>query len=245
MLNKNNLPLMGYPIFCGSLNDINFLSPQKKIVNTLNSHSYIVAKDDSQFQQALLESDLLLPDGSGIVLAAKVIKSQSITKIAGADLHRHLLEKINKIGGKVFYLGASDNTLHKISEKIKTEFPNIKMQCFSPPYKESFTQQENQEMQTAINEFSPDALFVGMTAPKQEKWLHENSSNLNFKVASSIGAVFDFYAGTVKRPSQFWINLHLEWLIRLISEPKRLWKRNFVSSSLFLRDVFLLKNKDL
>lgn len=82
---------------------------------------------------------------------------------------------------------------------------------------------------------------LGMTALKQEKWLHAHKEHLNFKIASSLGAVFDFYAGTVVRPSQFWIDMHLEWLPRLLKEPKRLWKRNFVSTPLFLTEMMLYK----
>ena len=80
-----------------------------------------------------------------------------------------------------------------------------------------------------------------MTAPKQEKWLHKHKDQLNFKVASSIGAVFDFFAGTVERPCQIWIDFHLEWMGRLIKEPKRMWKRNLISTPLFLFDMFLFK----
>ncbi|MDC0590214.1 WecB/TagA/CpsF family glycosyltransferase, partial [Porticoccaceae bacterium] len=76
-----------------------------------------------------------------------------------------------------------------------------------------------------------------MTAPKQEKWLFQHSEQLCFKVASSIGAVFDFYAGTVDRPSDFWIKIHLEWLPRLLKEPKRLWRRNFISTPVFIFDI--------
>jgi N-acetylglucosaminyldiphosphoundecaprenol N-acetyl-beta-D-mannosaminyltransferase len=77
-----------------------------------------------------------------------------------------------------------------------------------------------------------------MTAPKQERWVHDNRGNLNAPLICCIGAVFDFYAGTVKRSGQFWINAGLEWLPRLIREPKRLWRRNFVSTPLFLWYVF-------
>ena len=234
---------MSYNIFSDNLNDINFFSSKKRIINTINAHSYVVAKSDQVFQRALLSSDVLLPDGSGIVLAAKMIKSKSINKISGSDLHNHLLKEINRIGGKVFYLGASNDTLSKISQKLKIEYPNITMEYFSPPYKDSFSEKDNEEMINIINKSSPDVLFIGMTAPKQEKWITENSPKLNFKVACTIGAVFDFYAGTIIRPSQFWLNLHLEWLVRLIGEPKRLWRRNFISSSVFLKDVLKQKFK--
>jgi N-acetylglucosaminyldiphosphoundecaprenol N-acetyl-beta-D-mannosaminyltransferase len=92
-------------------------------------------------------------------------------------------------------------------------------------------------MIAAINAFKPDILFVGMTAPKQEKWVYAHKAQIDARIICSIGAVFDFYAGTVKRPSAFWINLGLEWLPRLLKEPRRLARRNFISTPAFLWDV--------
>jgi len=233
------MKIMNYEVFTGELNSINL--ENKKVVNTINPHSYVTAKSDTYFTEALKNSDLLVPDGSGIVLAAKQINKQSIKKIAGADLHKFLLEKMNKKNRKVFYMGASQNTLNKIEEKIKKEYQNITVSSYSPPFKDEFSKEENDIILSKINKFKPDVLFIGMTAPKQEKWLHTHKDDLDFKIASSIGAVFDFYAGTVQRPSQIWLDLHLEWLGRLVKEPKRMWKRNFVSTPLFLLDIVLFK----
>lgn len=231
--------IMNYEVFTDELNTIDLET--KKVINTINPHSYVTAKNDKDFKKALQESDLLIPDGSGIVLAAREIYNAKIKKIAGSDLHFFLLKTINKKGGKIFYMGSSQNTLDKIEEKIKLEYPNIVVQSYSPPFKPLFSKEDNETIVSKINAFKPDILFVGMTAPKQEKWLHKHKQRLDFKVASSIGAVFDFYAGTVVRPSQFWLDLHLEWFPRLLKEPKRLWKRNFVSTPLFLLEIFLFK----
>ncbi len=233
------MKIMNYEVFVDDLETIDLET--KKIINTINPHSYITAKSDMKFKKALQSSDLLIPDGSGIVLAAKQINKKSIKKIAGADLHKFLLSKMNEQSGKVFYMGASQNTLDKIEERIKKEYSNIQVQSYSPPFKFQFSQEDNDIIVSEINKFQPDVLFIGMTAPKQEKWLYEHKEKLRFKVASSIGAVFDFYARTVERPSQFWIDMHLEWLPRLLKEPKRLWKRNFVSAPLFLWDILLYK----
>ncbi len=233
------MKIMDYNVFVDELETLDIAD--KKVINTINPHSYITANSDGMFKEALNDSDLLIPDGSGIVLAAKMINKKTINKIAGADLHTFLLSKMNEEGGKVFYMGSSQNTLDKIEEKIKNEYPNITVQSYSPPFKPEFTQEEDTVIVNLINDFKPNILFVGMTAPKQEKWLHQHKDNLHFNVASSIGAVFDFYAGTVKRPSQIWVNLHLEWLPRLINEPKRLWRRNFISTPLFLFEILKFK----
>lgn len=230
---------MNYNVFTDQLSTIDL--NKRQVINTINPHSYVTAKEDKAFQTALHASDLLIPDGSGIVLAAKQIHNQKIEKIAGFDLHNFLLEETNKKGGKIFYMGASQTTLDKIHEKIAKEYPNIKVASYSPPYKDTFNEEENRQIVQSINDFNPDVLFIGMTAPKQEKWLHQNKNQLNFTIASSIGAVFDFYADVIPRPSQFWIRLHLEWFVRFIAEPKRLWRRNFVSTPKFLLDMMLFK----
>jgi N-acetylglucosaminyldiphosphoundecaprenol N-acetyl-beta-D-mannosaminyltransferase len=230
---------MNYKVFTENLNvlDLN----KRQIINTINPHSYVTAKEDSKFKKALFSSDILIPDGSGIVFAAKQLHNRKIKKIAGYNLHHFLLSEMNKKNGKIFYMGASENTLFRIEEKIKNEYPNVEVGFYSPPFKDSFTEDENYQIIKNINAFNPDVLFVGMTAPKQEKWLYDNEKKLNFTIASSIGAVFDFYAEVVPRPSNIWIKLHLEWLARLLAEPRRLWKRNFISTPKFLFDMLLYK----
>ncbi len=213
------------------------------VINTLNPHSFITAEKDTVFKEALQSGEYLIPDGIGIVWAAKFLKGEKITKIAGADLHLHLLEELQKTGGRVFYLGASENTLSKIKERANKEYPNLEIHTYSPPYKAEFSEEDNQAMLTAINNVKPDILFVGMSAPKQEKWVHKHKHQLQVGKIGCIGAVFDFYAGTVKRSGQFWISLGLEWLPRLLREPRRLWRRTVVSTPLFILTVVREKIK--
>lgn len=235
------LDVMGYNVFYDDLNRLKVPVDGKIVINTINPHSYVTAKSDKAFAEALRCSDILLPDGSGIVLAAAQIRKQNMKKIAGADLHSYLLERLNETKGRCFYMGASPATLEKIRQRLASEYPEVDAGFYSPPYKPKFSDEENRQILEAIAAFKPDVLFVGMTAPKQEKWLFEHQDRLEVSVACSIGAVFDFYAGTVQRPSQFWIDMHLEWLPRFLKEPRRLWKRNFVSTPLFLRDMLLYR----
>ncbi|HPB14007.1 MAG TPA: WecB/TagA/CpsF family glycosyltransferase [Bacteroidales bacterium] len=204
------------------------------MVATLNPHSYIMALKDAQFREALQSADILIPDGVGIQLAAKVLERRRIEKIAGSDLHEVIITSLNKRGGSCFYLGSSDETLLKIRERLSAEHPAVRVATYSPPFRELFSDEENAAMISAVNSFVPDVLFVGMTAPKQEKWVHEHRDKLSVPLICPVGAVFDFYAGTVQRSGQFWIRMGLEWLPRLLREPGRLWKRNFISTPLFL-----------
>src|SRR5690606_27061948 len=150
---------------------------------------------------------------------------ESIKKIAGADVFKHLMVELEKKGGRCFFLGSSKPTLDKINKKLARNYPNVKAGFFSPPFKPVFSGEDSSEMVKAVNRFQPDVLFVGMTAPKQEKWVQAFKNELDAPIICAIGAVFDFYAGTVDRPKQFWIDMGLEWFIRLNREPKRLWKR--------------------
>jgi N-acetylglucosaminyldiphosphoundecaprenol N-acetyl-beta-D-mannosaminyltransferase len=226
-------------IFTGNLSGL----PKKKLlINTINAHSYNVANDDLDFLKALQGSDIILPDGIGVVLGY-ILLNKRIEKIAGADLFLYEMKRLQENNGSCFFLGSSEATLLKISEKISFEFPAVRVQTYSPPYRPVFTAEENEAMIQAVNIFQPDVLFIGMTAPKQEKWAYEHFNSLQAKHVCCIGAVFDFYAGTVNRPPQWMINIGLEWLGRLIKEPKRMWHRYLVSSPVIIKDVLLYKLK--
>lgn len=239
MINRDTISILGYHIFMG--NKQFFAGVVTGVVHTLNPHSYVLARKDTLFHDALKSADLLIPDGVGIRYAARLLEGKNIEKIAGSDLHEIIINSLDKREGSCFYLGSSDETLLKIRERLAKEHPAVRAEVFSPPFRMVFSEEENNEMISGVNSFSPDVLFVGMTAPKQEKWVHENRDKLNAPMICSIGAVFDFYAGTVKRSGKFWINLGLEWLPRLLREPRRLWKRNFVSTPMFMWYVLVDK----
>lgn len=229
----------GYALFAGNLNELGFNG--KTMVNTLNQYSFCMAEKDPAFKQALQQSNVLLPDGIAIVAAVKMDTGRSIQKISGWDLHQHLLGRLNQQAGRCFYLGSSAQTLKKIQQRLAADCPDVEAGFYSPPFKTVFSTEDNELMVEAVNNFKPDVLFIGMTAPKQEKWAVEHLQQLNASIICTIGAVFDFYAGTVKRPGKFWIRLGLEWLGRLLHEPKRLWKRYLYYGPVFL--FLLIKYK--
>ena len=231
--------LLNYNIYNKKLQNID--CNKIRIINTINPHSYCVSRKDEKFEAALKASDILLPDGIGIVWAEKVINNNIIQKIAGFDVFEFLMNDMNAKKGTVFFLGASQNTLQSIREKTEIEFPNVNVYSYSPPYKTEFSETDSSNMCNIVNKANPDVLFVGMTAPKQEKWVHMNEHCIKANTICSIGAVFDFYAGNIKRPSQFWISLGLEWLPRFLKEPKRLAQRNLISTPKFIMEVLCFK----
>ena len=208
----------------------------KFLVDTVNAHSFVVAQKDEAFAKALMNSDALLPDGISIVKACRWLDTENVPfeKIAGADLFAYEMGKLEAKGGTCFFLGSSPETLALIERKAKEVYPNITVKSYSPPFRDSFSRTESQEMVDAVNAAHPDLLWVGMTAPKQEKWLYDHWADLDIHChAGAIGAVFDFFAGTVKRAPEGWIRLGLEWLYRLIKEPRRTWRRYLVSNPVF------------
>ena len=218
----------------------------KVLINTINAHSFNVAQKDKQFAETLMNGDYLIPDGASIVKACHCLKAKSQPKerVAGWDFFSYEMERLEGISkkenvrGKVMFMGSSEAVLAKIRERAYVDYPHLEIITFSPPYKEYFTDEDNSDIINAINDANPDLLWIGMTAPKQEKWVYSQWNNLNIHChVGTIGAVFDFYAGTVKRAPKFWQENSLEWLYRLIKEPKRMWKRYLIGNPLFVWNI--------
>ncbi len=205
----------------------------------LNPHSYAVALEDEGFARALRDADWLIPDGAGIVIASKLLGGRIRERVTGSDVFFGLHSRMNAATGmSVFFLGATEDTLARIRNRMATDYPSISVVgTFSPPFKPSYSTAELDEMIDAVNASRADVLWVGLTAPKQEKWIYENRSRLNVKFAGAIGAVFDFYTGQVKRSPLVFQRMGLEWLPRLIQQPRRLWRRMFISAPIFLWHV--------
>ena len=190
------------------------------------------------------EGDYLIPDGASIVKACRWLKakSQPTERIAGWDLFEIEMNRLNENGGVCMFMGSSERVLSMIREKSKEIYPNIIVETYSPPYKPEFSAEDNSAIINAINKVNPDLLWIGMTAPKQEKWTyaHWNDLKINCHVGT-IGAVFDFFAGTAQRAPIWWQKHSLEWLYRLLKEPKRMWRRYVIGNPLFIYNV--LKEK--
>lgn len=221
----------------GSKADLASLPEGKLLINTINAHSYNMARKDKQFAEALSKGDTLIPDGASIVKACEWIgaKSQPKERVAGWDLFAYEMDRLNRKGGKCMFMGSSEKVLALVKKRASVDYPNIIVEIYSPPYKPEFSDEDNRSIINAINEADPDLLWIGMTAPKQEKWTYSHWSELNIHChVGTIGAVFDFFAGTAKRAPLWWQSHSLEWLYRLIKEPRRMWRRYLVGNVLFL-----------
>lgn len=217
----------------------------KKLINTINAHSFNTAQKDGLFAEALRNGDYLIPDGASIVKACRWLgcKSQPKERVAGWDLFEFEMDRLNGKGGRCMFMGSSPKVLSLIVEKAKTVYPNIEIVTYSPPYKPEFTDEDNRAIVKAINDADPDLLWIGMTAPKQEKWAYSHWNELNIRChVGTIGAVFDFFAGTYERAPRWWQEHSLEWLYRLVKEPRRMWRRYVIGNPLFLLNVRREKN---
>lgn len=229
--------VLGYNVFSSKLT---IIDPQieKLLINTFSPNSYGLAAKDKRFETALKNSDILVLDGIGVAFGSIILNGKNIKKISGQDCFDYFIALSNKKNWKVFFLGSTIQTLERIQRKLFIEYPFVNSAFYSPPFKDEFSLDDNSTIRQCINSFSPDILFVGLTAPKQEKWAYENKDLINARIIVTIGNVFDWYAGNSKRPGKFWIKLRLEWLVRIILRPE-IFKRNTKNQLRFLRDLFL------
>lgn len=218
----------------------------KLLINTINAHSYNVAQEDVLFAEALQKGDVLTADGASIVHACRWLHtpSQPTERVAGWDVFMYEMTALEKLAEAqktpktVLFMGSSSEVLQRIVERAALDFPYLKILTFSPPYKPAFTPEDDAAIIRAINSANPDLLWIGMTAPKQEKWTYSHWQELNIRChVGTIGAVFDFYAGTAKRAPLWWQQHSLEWLYRLIKEPRRMWRRYIIGNAKFIRNI--------
>lgn len=222
----------------------------KLLINTINAHSYNMAQKDALFAEALTKGDVLIPDGASIVKACRWLKakSQPAERCAGWDLFAFEMQHLEELSKQevedgiterrksVMFMGSSEKVLALIKERAAKDFPSMEVITYSPPFKPEFNEEDSRAIILAINAAQPDLLWIGMTAPKQEKWTYSHWDELHINChVGTIGAVFDFYAGTMQRAPLWWQQHSLEWLYRLIREPRRMWRRYLIGNALFIK----------
>ena len=234
--------LLGIPIDRKALVDIVHKSmhaidhrSSQRVFACANPHSLVIAQQDSAFHQALTGADMVVVDGVGLSLMTRFVGIRIGPRITGTDYFQGVLNALQQRGsGRVFFFGSSQQVLDRITKRFAADFPALTLcGALSPPFG-TWSEEENHRMVKTINDAEPDVLWVGMTAPKQEKWVEANRRQLTVPVIGSIGAVFDFYAGTYSRAPEWVCDIGLEWAYRFILEPRRMWRRNFVSAPKFV-----------
>lgn len=214
-------------------------APAARWLACLNPHSYAVARADARFWSALQSATWLVPDGGGIVLASHLLRGRIAARVSGPDVFLEVSRALDARGPfSAMFLGSTEATLVQIRQRYQAQFQNVQgLHTHSPAFRDAFSEADILQMQALLRRHRPDVLWLGLTAPKQEILLARLSQTPDFRFAAGIGAAFDFYVGNVSRSPALFRRLGLEWLPRLLQQPRRLWRRTFVSAPIFLWDV--------
>ena len=182
------------------------------------------AWDSVWLRKVMNGADLVTPDGVPLVWSLRALGVRGATRVYGPYLTPRLLEAAEREGLPVGFYGAAPETLEKLLGMVRRRYPKLKVAyAWSPPYRR-LTGTEDQEVVREVNASGARILFIGLSSPKQDAWMHEHRGRIR-AVMLGVGAAFDFLAGTKRQAPRWMMPLGLEWLFRLVTEPRRLWKR--------------------
>lgn len=203
------------------------------VVNT-GMHGIMVAHRDSGFKAILNAADLFCPDGILVVMLARLHGHKVRKRLTGPELVWEFCKATSAKGYKHFFYGDTEETLQLLADKLQKAFPSLQIVgLHSPPFR-PLSPEEDEAVVREINQAGPDVLWVGLGAPKQERWLHEHRDRLSVPVAVGAGASFKFLGGATKRAPAWIRNSGLEWSWRLAQEPTRVWRRVFIDAPQFI-----------
>jgi N-acetylglucosaminyldiphosphoundecaprenol N-acetyl-beta-D-mannosaminyltransferase len=206
---------------------------ESRYVCICNVHSVVTTTSDIEFKIAVNSADMATPDGAPVDWALRRLGFSMQERINGPDLMWKYLAEAERVGQTVFFYGSTPITLEKLGKELAKHFPHLRVGgLHAPPFRPLATQ-EDEAIVNMINASGANVVFVGLGCPKQEKWMAEHRGRIN-AVMIGVGAAFDYHSGMVKRAPLWWQNNGLEWLYRLGSEPRRLFKRYMVTNTLFI-----------
>lgn len=214
-----------------AIQKIDELASNKKpsYVVTPNVDHIVKIESDNEFKQVYNEADLILTDGMPLIWISKLKGSPIKEKVSGSDLFPEVCKLAAEKGYKIFLLGAAEGVAAKAAVNLKLKFNGLNIVgTYSPSYGFEKSLDEINNIISIINKSKPDILAVGLGAPKQEKFLYKFKERLNVPVSLAIGASIDFEAGNINRAPKWMQNSGLEWLYRLLKEPKRMFKRYLI-----------------
>lgn len=228
-----------YNNFLTSLDDLATID-DSTYVCVANVHMLIEGYKNPIFQQVINQADIATPDGMPLAKAMSWLYGINQDRVAGMDLMSDLIEISAQKNLSIYLYGSTDEVLAKVIQKASDDFPNIHIAgAYSPPFRE-LSAQEKESIIEQINATNPNFVFVALGCPKQERWMAEHKGKIK-SCMIGLGGAFEVYAGIKNRAPLWMQKASLEWLYRLVQDPKRLWKRYFYTNSLFL----LLLSKQL
>lgn len=206
---------------------------ESRYVCICNAHSVVTASQDPVFLSVIRDADMATPDGAPVAWMMRQTGFQTQQRINGPDLMLHCCERAARSGTRVFLLGSLPATLEALTASLASRFPDLDIVgTLSPPFRALSAIEDAALIQT-VNDSRSGIVFVSLGCPKQELWMAAHRGRIN-AVMIGVGAAFDFHAGTCKRAPSWMRDSGFEWLHRLASEPRRLWRRYLVTNSLFL-----------
>lgn len=237
--NRHTVPVLGAPIDVISMSDaITRITTwgaarESRYVCICNVHSVVTASGNAEFKQLLDGADLATPDGAPVAWAMRRSGATNQERVTGPDLMLAYFDHAERNGEAVLLYGSTESTLAAIQTRVAARWPNLRIVgAISPPFR-PLSPAEDRAFVDAINASGASTVWVGLGCPKQEKWMAEHRGQV-FAPMIGVGAAFDFLAGSVKRAPPWMRNSGLEWLHRLLSEPRRLWRRYLVTNTLFV-----------
>jgi N-acetylglucosaminyldiphosphoundecaprenol N-acetyl-beta-D-mannosaminyltransferase len=205
-------------------------------ITITNPHSVLLCHRDPEMSRATSGACMTLPDGVGIVLAASLLGYKNYGRVTGPTLMLRLCDWGREFGYKHYFYGGAEGVADKLRDKLSQMFPGLQTAgTYCPPFR-PLSKQEDEMIVEQINRTEPDIVWVGLGAPKQEKWMSAHLDKISATAMIGVGAAFDFHSGNVKWAPASIRKLGLEWAYRLAKEPKRMWRRN-LDSLIFLAKV--------
>ena len=204
-------------------------------VVTPNTAHVVLLQKDKDFRRVYQGATLVVPDGISLLWGAKILGRPLKEKVSGSDLLPSFCKVAAKKGYRLFFLGGGPGVAAKAARILSQKNPGLKIVgTYSPPFGFENDGKHSRQIVQTIRETKPDVLFVGLGAPKQEKWIWKYKDELGVPISIAVGAAFDFVARTVRRAPNWMQKCGLEWIFRLCQEPGRLWKRYLIGNLIFL-----------
>lgn len=209
---------------------------QSRYVAICNAHVVVTAAQDASYRSVINRADMATPDGTPVAWMLRKLGHKGQQRISGPDVMWALCERCAAKGLPIYCYGSTEATLGLLKQRLNEAFPGLQVSVESPPFR-ALSEQEDAAAVQRINQSGAGLVFVGLGCPKQERWMAEHRGRVQ-AVMLGVGAAFDFHAGTVSRAPLWMQRNGLEWLHRLCSEPRRLWKRYLVTNTLFVWGAF-------
>jgi N-acetylglucosaminyldiphosphoundecaprenol N-acetyl-beta-D-mannosaminyltransferase len=202
-------------------------------------HGIMESQRDEMLRRIHNAAGLVTPDGMPLVWLSRLSGRRQVERVYGPDLMLACCARSESREYRHFFYGGGEGVPERLAEHLRRAFPRLQVVgTYSPPFR-ALSIEEDQELVGYINQTDPDIIWVGLSTPKQERWMYDHIGRVRAPVLIGVGAAFDFHAGLKKQAPRWMQRSGLEWLFRLMTEPRRLWRRYLINNPAFVWRVFL------